>query len=162
MALESEVQSSPSSFYNIIDDDDDPNSMFIEMYDDLKKISKRKGLNNKIDNLLNENSKPVCENKTLLESLEGLKNEKDISNIEFQKLVTENKNLCEKVLSLEKCMVDYNELKKNEHKPSSSKWYLDSGCSRHMIGNASLMSELKETEVASSPLELRRKEKSLV
>ncbi|KAI5667293.1 hypothetical protein M9H77_17146 [Catharanthus roseus] len=115
MALESEVQSSPSKFSNFIDDDDDddPNSMLIEMYDELKKISKRKKeLKKKIDNLLNENSKLVCENETLLESLEVLKKEKDFSNIEFQKLVTENKNLCEKVLSLEKCMVDYNDLKK--------------------------------------------------
>ncbi|KAI5652393.1 hypothetical protein M9H77_29580 [Catharanthus roseus] len=114
MALESEVQSSPSNFSNFIDDDgDNPNSMLIEICDELKKISKRnKELKNKIDNLLNENSKLVCENKTLLESLEVLKKEKDFSNMEFQKLVIENKNLCEKVLFLEKCMVDYNDLKK--------------------------------------------------
>ncbi|KAI5682077.1 hypothetical protein M9H77_03305 [Catharanthus roseus] len=116
MASESEVQFSPSNFSNFIDnddDDDDPNSMLIEMYDELKKISERnKELKNKIDNLLSENSKLVCENKTLLESLEVLKNEKDVSNIDFQILVIENKNLCEKVLSHEKCMVDYNDLKK--------------------------------------------------
>ncbi|KAI5657448.1 hypothetical protein M9H77_26241 [Catharanthus roseus] len=42
MALENEVQSSPSNLSNFVDDDDgDPNSMFIEMYDELKKISKR-------------------------------------------------------------------------------------------------------------------------
>ncbi|KAI5677600.1 hypothetical protein M9H77_08550 [Catharanthus roseus] len=114
MALEIEIQSSPSNFSSFIDDDDDdPNSMLIEMYDELKKISKRnKELRNKIDDLLNENSKLACENKTLLESLEVLKNEKDFSNKEFQKLVLENKNLCEKVFSLEKCMVEYNDLKK--------------------------------------------------
>ncbi|KAI5678024.1 hypothetical protein M9H77_08974 [Catharanthus roseus] len=96
-----------------IDDDDDPNSMLIEIYDEFKKISKRnKDLKNKIDDLLNENSKLVCENKTLLEFLEVLKNENDFSNKEIQELVLENKNLCEKVLSLEKCMVDYNNLKK--------------------------------------------------
>ncbi|KAI5656264.1 hypothetical protein M9H77_25057 [Catharanthus roseus] len=44
--------------------------------------------------------------------IKGLKNEKDVSNIKFQKLVIENKSLCEKVLSLEKCTVDYNDLKK--------------------------------------------------
>ncbi|KAI5648696.1 hypothetical protein M9H77_34701 [Catharanthus roseus] len=57
MALESEVQSSPSNFSSFIDDDDDDddndddlNSMLIEMYDELKKISKRnKELKNKID-----------------------------------------------------------------------------------------------------------------
>ncbi|KAI5653172.1 hypothetical protein M9H77_30359 [Catharanthus roseus] len=112
MRLESEVQFSPTNFSNF-SDDDDPNSMLIEMYDELKKISKRnKELKNKIDNLSNENSKLVCENKTLHEPLEGLKNEKDVSNIEFKKLVLKNKNLCEKVLSLDKCMVDYNDLKK--------------------------------------------------
>ncbi|KAI5663540.1 hypothetical protein M9H77_22863 [Catharanthus roseus] len=36
----------------------------------------------------------------------------DFSNKKFQELVLENKKLCEKVLSLEKCMVDYNDLKK--------------------------------------------------
>ncbi|KAI5653780.1 hypothetical protein M9H77_30967 [Catharanthus roseus] len=101
MALESEVQSSPSNFSSFIiddDDDDDPNSMLIEMYDELKKIFKRnKELKNKIDDLLNENSKLICENKTR-ESLEVLKNEKDFSNKEFQNLVLENKNLCEKFL----------------------------------------------------------------
>ncbi|KAI5680882.1 hypothetical protein M9H77_02109 [Catharanthus roseus] len=56
------------------DDDDDPNSMLIEMYDELKKISKiNKDLKNKIDDLFNRNSKLACENKTLLESLEVLK-----------------------------------------------------------------------------------------
>ncbi|KAI5661906.1 hypothetical protein M9H77_21229 [Catharanthus roseus] len=100
MALENEVQSSPSNLSNFIDDDDnDPNSM-LKMYDELKKISKKNNeLKNKIDNLLNDNSKLVCENKTLLESLEVLKKEKDLSNIEFQKLFLENKNLCRKVLS---------------------------------------------------------------
>ncbi|KAI5663567.1 hypothetical protein M9H77_22890 [Catharanthus roseus] len=122
VALESEIQSSPSNFSSFIDDDDDgdddddddPNSMLIELYDELKRISRRnKDLKSKIDDLLNENSKLVCENKTLLESLEVLKNEKDFSNKEFQELILENKNLCEKVLSLEKCMIDYNDLKKN-------------------------------------------------
>ncbi|KAI5666782.1 hypothetical protein M9H77_16635 [Catharanthus roseus] len=81
MALENEVQFLPSNLSNfVVVDDDDPNSMLIEMYDELKKISKR-----------------------------TLKKEKDFSNLEFQKLVIENKNLCEKVLSLEKCMEDYND-----------------------------------------------------
>ncbi|KAI5650453.1 hypothetical protein M9H77_36458 [Catharanthus roseus] len=111
MALESQVQCSPSNFSSFIDYDD-PNSMLIEMYDELKKISKKnKEFKNKIDDLLNKNSKLSSENKTLLESLEVLKNKKDFSNKEFQKLVLENKNLCEKVLSLEKYMVDYNDLK---------------------------------------------------
>ncbi|KAI5668551.1 hypothetical protein M9H77_18404 [Catharanthus roseus] len=100
MVLESEVQSSPSNFSSSIDDDDDDdddNSMLIKMYDELKRISKgNKDLKNKIDDLLNENSKLVCGNKTLLESLEVLKDEKDFSNKEFQELVLENKNLCEK------------------------------------------------------------------
>ncbi|KAI5678586.1 hypothetical protein M9H77_09536 [Catharanthus roseus] len=113
MALENEVQSSPSNLSNFDDDDDDPKFMLFEMYDELKKISKRnKGLKTKIDILLNDNSKLVCENKTLLESLEVLKKEKNFSNLEFQKLVLENKNFCEKVLSLEKCMEDCNDLKK--------------------------------------------------
>ncbi|KAI5648559.1 hypothetical protein M9H77_34564 [Catharanthus roseus] len=120
MALESEVQSSPSNFSSFIDNDDDddyPNSMLIEIYDELKQISKRnKKLINKIDDLLNENAKLVCENKTLLESLEVLKNEKDFSSKEFHKLILENKNLCEKVLSFEKYMVDYNDLKKKKIK----------------------------------------------
>ncbi|KAI5652659.1 hypothetical protein M9H77_29846 [Catharanthus roseus] len=77
-----------------------------------KIIKKNKELKNKIDNLSNENSKLVCENKTLFEFLEVLKKEKDFSMLEFQKLILENKNLCEKVLSLEKCMVDYSDLKK--------------------------------------------------
>ncbi|KAI5673411.1 hypothetical protein M9H77_13775 [Catharanthus roseus] len=63
----------------------------------------------------------------------------DFSNLEFQKIVLENKNLCEKVLSLKKCMEDYNDLKKKVV-------VLDSGCSRHMTGNAFLISELKKTE----------------
>ncbi|KAI5648593.1 hypothetical protein M9H77_34598 [Catharanthus roseus] len=55
MTLENEVQSSSSNFSSLIDDDDDPNSMLIEMYDELKKISKRnKELKNKIDDLLKE------------------------------------------------------------------------------------------------------------
>ncbi|KAI5653000.1 hypothetical protein M9H77_30187 [Catharanthus roseus] len=116
MVLENAIQSSPSNLSNFVDDDnddDDPNSMLFEMYDELKKISKRnKELKHKIDILLNDNSKLVCENKTLLESLEVLKKEKDFSNIEFQKLVLENKNLFGKVLSLEKCIEDYNDLKK--------------------------------------------------
>ncbi|KAI5681340.1 hypothetical protein M9H77_02567 [Catharanthus roseus] len=121
-ALKSEVQSSPSKLSNFVDDndDDDPNSVLFEIYDELKKISKRnKELKNKIDNLLNDNSKPVCEKKTLLESLEDLKKEKDFSNLEFQKLVLENKNLCKKVVSLEKCMEDYNDLKKKFYENSS-------------------------------------------
>ncbi|KAI5653178.1 hypothetical protein M9H77_30365 [Catharanthus roseus] len=114
MALENDVQSSPSNISNLVDDgDDDINSLLIEMYHELEKITKKnKELKNKIDNLSNENSILVCENKTLVESLEVLKKEKDFSKLEFQKLVLENKNLCEKVLSLEKCMVDYNDLKK--------------------------------------------------
>ncbi|KAI5674024.1 hypothetical protein M9H77_14388 [Catharanthus roseus] len=42
MALENEAQSSPSNLSNFFDDDDnDPNSMLIKMYDELKKISKK-------------------------------------------------------------------------------------------------------------------------
>ncbi|KAI5672373.1 hypothetical protein M9H77_12737 [Catharanthus roseus] len=118
MALENEVQSSPLNLSNfvVVDNDDDPNSMLIGMYDELKRISKRnKELKNKIDTLLNDNSKLVCENKTFLESLEVLKKEKDFSNLEFQKLVLENKNLCEKVLYLKKFMEDYNDLKKKRN-----------------------------------------------
>ncbi|KAI5661782.1 hypothetical protein M9H77_21105 [Catharanthus roseus] len=54
-----------------------------------------------------ENEKGALEAK--LEAIK--KRRKDFSNKEFQKIVLENKNLCEKVLSLEKCMVDYNDLK---------------------------------------------------
>ncbi|KAI5682964.1 hypothetical protein M9H77_04192 [Catharanthus roseus] len=110
MALENEVQSTPSNLSNLVDD---LNSLLIEMYHGLEKITKKdKELKNKINNLSNENSKLVCENKTLLESLEVLKKESDSSKLEFQKLILENKNLCEKVFSLEKCMVDYDDLKK--------------------------------------------------
>ncbi|KAI5650508.1 hypothetical protein M9H77_36513 [Catharanthus roseus] len=115
MALENEVQSLPSNLSNLVDDDDDDdlNSLIIEMYHELEKITKKnKELKNKIDNLSNENSKLVCENKTLLESLEVLKKESDSSKLEFQKLTLENKNICEKFFSLEKCMVDYDDLKK--------------------------------------------------
>ncbi|KAI5681050.1 hypothetical protein M9H77_02277 [Catharanthus roseus] len=114
MAIEHEVQSSPPSLSNHIDDNDDNdvNSLLIEMYHELEKITKKnKELKNKIDNLSNENSKLVCENKTLLESLEVVKKESDSSKLEFQKLILENKDLCEKVFSLEKCMVDYDDLK---------------------------------------------------
>ncbi|KAI5678401.1 hypothetical protein M9H77_09351 [Catharanthus roseus] len=88
----------PHSF-SLIDDncDVDPSSMLIEMYDKCKK---------------DENSKLICENKSILESLEALKKEKECSNNDFQKLVLENKNLCEKVSSLEKCFIDYEFLKK--------------------------------------------------
>ncbi|KAI5678264.1 hypothetical protein M9H77_09214 [Catharanthus roseus] len=98
MTMENEVQSSPSNFFNLIDDncDVDPSSMLIEMY--------------------NENSKLICENKSILESLEVLKKEKECSNNDFQKLVLENKNLCEMVSSLEKCLIDYESLKKKEKK----------------------------------------------
>ncbi|KAI5675673.1 hypothetical protein M9H77_06623 [Catharanthus roseus] len=48
IAKQNEVQSSPSNLSNFVDDDDDdddddndPNSMLIEMYDELKKIPKR-------------------------------------------------------------------------------------------------------------------------
>ncbi|KAI5668718.1 hypothetical protein M9H77_18571 [Catharanthus roseus] len=114
IAIENEVQSSPSNLSNFIDDDDDDlNSLLIEMYHELEKITKKnKELKNKIDNLSNENSKLVCENKTLLESLKALKKESDSLKLEFQKLILENKNLCEKVFSLEKCMVDYDDLMK--------------------------------------------------
>ncbi|KAI5654784.1 hypothetical protein M9H77_31971 [Catharanthus roseus] len=92
------------------------------MYHELEKITKKnKELKNKIDNLSNENSKLVCENKTLLESLKALKKESDSSKLEFQKLILENKNLCEKVFSLEKCMVDYDDLKKKKERSSHSK-----------------------------------------
>ncbi|KAI5682241.1 hypothetical protein M9H77_03469 [Catharanthus roseus] len=79
----------------------------------MEESRRNKELKNKIDILLNDNSKLICKNKTLLESLEVLKKEKEFSNLEFQKLILENKNLFEKVLSLEECMEDYNDLKKN-------------------------------------------------
>ncbi|KAI5654374.1 hypothetical protein M9H77_31561 [Catharanthus roseus] len=115
MALENEVQSSPSNSSNLIDDicDDYPCTMLIEMYGECEKVSKRnKELKNKNKFLLDENSKLICENKSLLESLEILKNKKECSNNDFQKLVLENKKLCEKVHKLEKSMVDYDVLKK--------------------------------------------------
>ncbi|KAI5671131.1 hypothetical protein M9H77_11495 [Catharanthus roseus] len=115
MALENEVQSSPSNLSNLFydDDDDDLNSLLIEMYYELEKITKKNNeLKNNIDNQSKENSKLVCENKTLFESLDILKKEKNFSKLEFQKLILEIKNLCEKVLSLEKWMVYYNDLKK--------------------------------------------------
>ncbi|KAI5667118.1 hypothetical protein M9H77_16971 [Catharanthus roseus] len=59
-----------------------------------------------------ENSRLICENKAILESLEVLKKEKECSNDEFQKLVLDNKNLCEKISFLEKCLIDYDVLKK--------------------------------------------------
>ncbi|KAI5659361.1 hypothetical protein M9H77_28154 [Catharanthus roseus] len=61
-------------------------------------------------------------------NLEILKKEKDISKLEFQKLVLENKKLCEKVLSLEKCMVDYNDLKEKKSSYSSSSETLSRDC----------------------------------
>ncbi|KAI5666591.1 hypothetical protein M9H77_16444 [Catharanthus roseus] len=61
MALENEVQSSPSNLSNLVDDDDDDddlNSLLIEMYHELEKITKKsKELKTKIDNLSNKNSK---------------------------------------------------------------------------------------------------------
>ncbi|KAI5649451.1 hypothetical protein M9H77_35456 [Catharanthus roseus] len=67
------VQSSPSNISNLVDDDNDLNYLLIEMYHELEKITKKnKKLKNKIDNLSNENSKLVCHNKTLFESLEVL------------------------------------------------------------------------------------------
>ncbi|KAI5673734.1 hypothetical protein M9H77_14098 [Catharanthus roseus] len=115
MALENEVQSSPSNSSKLIDDicEDDPYTMLIEMYGECKKVSKRnKELKNKNNFLLDENSKLICENKYLLESLEILKDEKECSNNDFRKLVLENKKFCEKVYTLEKSMVDYDVLKK--------------------------------------------------
>ncbi|KAI5675723.1 hypothetical protein M9H77_06673 [Catharanthus roseus] len=100
MAIENEVQSSPPNLSNHVDDNDDLNSLLIEMYHELENITKKnKELKNKIDNLSNQNLKLVCENKTLLESLEVVKKESDYSKLEFQKLILENKDLCEKVLS---------------------------------------------------------------
>ncbi|KAI5671139.1 hypothetical protein M9H77_11503 [Catharanthus roseus] len=67
------VQSSPSNLSNLVvdDDDDDLNSLLIEMCYELEKITKKnKELKNKIDNQSNENSKLVCENRTLFESLD--------------------------------------------------------------------------------------------
>ncbi|KAI5656716.1 hypothetical protein M9H77_25509 [Catharanthus roseus] len=114
MAIENEVQSSPPNLSNHVNDNnDDLNSLLIEMYHELEKITKKnKELKNKIDNLSNKNSKFACENKTLLASLEVVKKESDSSQREFQKLTLENKDLCEKVFSLEKCMVDYDDFKK--------------------------------------------------
>ncbi|KAI5666820.1 hypothetical protein M9H77_16673 [Catharanthus roseus] len=115
MAMENEVQSSPSNPSSLIDDicDVDPSSMLIEMYDECKKVSKRnKDLKNKTQFLLDENSKLICENKSILESLEALKKEKECSNNDFQKLILENKNLCETISSVEKCLIDYEILKK--------------------------------------------------
>ncbi|KAI5676982.1 hypothetical protein M9H77_07932 [Catharanthus roseus] len=74
------VQSSPSDISNLVNDNDDLNSLLIEMYHELEKITKKnKELKNKIDNLSNENSKLVCENKTLFESLEVLEKRKRTS-----------------------------------------------------------------------------------
>ncbi|KAI5662759.1 hypothetical protein M9H77_22082 [Catharanthus roseus] len=69
MAMENEVQSSPSNSSSLIDDncDDDPSFMLIEMYGEFKKVSKRnKYLKNKTQVLLDENSKLICENKSFL------------------------------------------------------------------------------------------------
>ncbi|KAI5671811.1 hypothetical protein M9H77_12175 [Catharanthus roseus] len=83
------------------------------MYDECKKVTKRnKDLKGKTQFLLDENSRLICENKAILESLEVLKKEKECSNDDFQKLVLENKNLCEKISFLEKCLIDYDVLKK--------------------------------------------------
>ncbi|KAI5669506.1 hypothetical protein M9H77_19359 [Catharanthus roseus] len=115
MALENQVQSLPSNSSSILDDDCDvdPSLMLIEMYDECKKVTKRnKDLKSKTQFLLDENSRLICENKAILESLEVLKKEKECSNDDFQKLVLENKNLCEKISSLEKCLIDYEVLKK--------------------------------------------------
>ncbi|KAI5673417.1 hypothetical protein M9H77_13781 [Catharanthus roseus] len=97
MAMENEVQSSPSNSSSLIDDicDDDPCTMLIEMYGECKKFSKRnKELKNKINFCLMKTQNLFC------------------SNNDFQKLILENKKLCEKVHSLEKFMVDYDVLKK--------------------------------------------------
>ncbi|KAI5662960.1 hypothetical protein M9H77_22283 [Catharanthus roseus] len=86
------------------------------MYDECKKITKRnKDLKSKTQFLLDENSRLICENKAILESLEVLKKEKECSNDDFQKLVLENKNLCEKIFFLEKCLIDYDFLKEKEN-----------------------------------------------
>ncbi|KAI5671804.1 hypothetical protein M9H77_12168 [Catharanthus roseus] len=121
MAMENEVQSSPSNSSSLIDDicDDNPRTMLIEMYGECKKVSKRnKDLKNKTQTLLDENSKLICENKSLLESLEILKNEKDYSNNNFQKLVLENKKLCEKkkVNDLTLCIEKFTQGKENFEK----------------------------------------------
>ncbi|KAI5647883.1 hypothetical protein M9H77_33888 [Catharanthus roseus] len=47
-----------------------------------------------------------------LEALKKKKKEKECSNDDFQKLVLENKNLCERISFLEKCLIDYDVLKK--------------------------------------------------
>ncbi|KAI5671403.1 hypothetical protein M9H77_11767 [Catharanthus roseus] len=55
MAMENEVQSSPSNSSSLIDDicDDDPSTMLIEMYGECKKVYKRnKDLKNKTQALL--------------------------------------------------------------------------------------------------------------
>ncbi|KAI5657653.1 hypothetical protein M9H77_26446 [Catharanthus roseus] len=59
-----------------------------------------------------ENSRLICESKAILESLEVLKKQKECSNNDFQKLLLEYKNLCEKISSPEKCLIDYEVLKK--------------------------------------------------
>ncbi|KAI5667208.1 hypothetical protein M9H77_17061 [Catharanthus roseus] len=83
------------------------------MYDECKKVTKRnKDLKSKTQFLLDENSRLICENKAILESLEVLKKEKECSNDDFQKLVLENKNLCARISFLEKCLIDYDVLKK--------------------------------------------------
>ncbi|KAI5649927.1 hypothetical protein M9H77_35932 [Catharanthus roseus] len=83
------------------------------MYDECKKVTKRnKDLKSKTQFLLDENSRLICENKAILESLEVLKKEKECSNDDFQKVVLENKNLCERISFLEKCLIDYDVLKK--------------------------------------------------
>ncbi|KAI5681712.1 hypothetical protein M9H77_02940 [Catharanthus roseus] len=118
MAKENEVQSSPSNSFSLIDDnyDVDPSSMLIEMYDNCKKASKRnKDLRKKTQFLLDENSKLICENKSILQSLEVLKKEKERSNNDFQKLAIGNKNLCEKkkVNDLTLCIERFTQGKEN-------------------------------------------------
>ncbi|KAI5650391.1 hypothetical protein M9H77_36396 [Catharanthus roseus] len=65
---------------------------------------------NSTDLLVAECPKAIEKEKGALEA--RLEKEKDCSNNEFQKLVLENKNVCEKISSLEKCLVDYEVLKK--------------------------------------------------
>ncbi|KAI5673408.1 hypothetical protein M9H77_13772 [Catharanthus roseus] len=96
MAIENKVQSSPPNLSNHVDD---LNSLFIEMYHELENIAKKnEELKDKIDNLSNKNSKLVCENKSLLESLEVVKKESDSSKLEFQKINFRKQCLCNSFL----------------------------------------------------------------
>ena len=77
MAMEDEVESTPFTSTTCDDDIDDPSELLVDMYGELKKLSKRNNqMKLKIDELLNDNSNLFCENKKLLDSIECLNIEK--------------------------------------------------------------------------------------